>query len=130
MAKKKILIIEDEKQLVATIKMRLDAIGYEVDALYEGSKAIERIKTFLPDMVLLDIGLPGKDGRDILIELKKDEALKKIPVIIISGRDQQFERDYGLELGAIDYIIKPFSILLLTEKIQNLMKKQEKGELD
>lgn len=122
MENKKILIVEDDKGMADTIQARLSAEGFLAEAIYEGTNALERISAFCPDVVLLDIGLPGKDGRDILSAMKKDEKQRKIPVVIISGRDQQHDRLYGLELGAIDYIIKPFSLLELSNKIKRLLE--------
>jgi DNA-binding response OmpR family regulator len=108
------------------IENRLKAEGFIAESIYEGTGAMGKIKNFLPQLILLDIMLPGRDGRDILIDMKKDPELKDIPVIIISGKDEQLDEAYGLKLGAIDYIMKPFSLSLLSDKIKRLLKDNHK----
>ena len=120
---KLITVIEDEKGLVDAIKLFLEARGFTINCAYNGQSGLELVKKQRPDLIILDIMLPEMDGRDVLINLKKDSELKNIPVIILSARGEQFERDYGLKLGADEYIGKPYNAQILLRQINNILEK-------
>lgn len=121
--KKRILLIEDEEEIATIIKLQAELAGYklhvEVDGI-NGYKAIEREK---PDMVILDVMLPGQNGFDVCRKIKSSIELRSIPVIIVSGKTDELDIVLGLELGADDYITKPFSIKILLSKIKTLLRK-------
>jgi len=121
----KIAVIDDEKDLVSVIKEFLEYRGFIVSFAYGGIKGLEIIKKEKPDVIVLDIGMPDMDGRDVLIKLKKDPETKNIPVIILTGRDGQYDRDYGLELGAYEYITKPYDGDMLLRQIKNVLEKKK-----
>lgn len=104
--KKKILIIEDDKNLIKLLKESMPAKKYKIILALEGQEGIAKTKEELPDLVLLDILLPGISGFDYLKKIKGDETTKKIPVIILSNLGQDQEIQIGLKLGAVDYLVK------------------------
>ncbi len=121
--KKRILLIEDEEDIAALIKLHAEICGYklhvEVDGI-NGFRAIEREK---PDLVILDIMLPGQNGFDICRKMKNSSELKNIPVIILSAKVEEIDQILGLELGADDYIAKPFSPKILFSKIKAVLRR-------
>ena len=118
----KIAIIDDEKELVAILKNTLEERNFVVCYAYDGKSGLEIIKKEKPDLILLDIVMPELDGRDLLIELKKNDSTKNIPVIMFTVRDEPFEIDYGIELGADDYLPKPCDIPVLLKRISKALK--------
>ena len=121
--KKRILLIEDEEDIAALIKMQAELSGYklhvEVDGI-NGYRAVEREK---PDLVLLDIMLPGQNGYDVCRKIKSNPDLRNIPVIIISAKDEELDVLLGLELGADDYVAKPFSPKILMSRIKAVLRR-------
>jgi len=103
---KKILIIEDEKVLLDVLEKKLTSQGYEVVVAKDGEEGLNKMKESKPDLILLDIIMPKKDGFEVLTEMNKNEALSDIPVIIISNSGQPVEIDKALKLGVKDYLIK------------------------
>jgi len=104
--KPKILLIEDDHFLSKIYQNRLTSEGFEVTIALEGEDGLAKIKSLAPDLILLDLVLPKKDGFEILSEMKMDQRLKKIPVIILSNLGQESDIEKGKALGAIDYLIK------------------------
>lgn len=128
MQKTSLLLIEDEEDIAALIKLQADISGYklhvEVDGL-NGFRAIEREK---PDLVVLDLMLPGQSGLDVCRKMKNDQNLKHIPVIMISAKSEEIDVVLGLELGADDYVTKPFSPKVLFSRIKAVLRR--KSELE
>jgi two-component system alkaline phosphatase synthesis response regulator PhoP len=122
--KKKILVIDDEGDLLRVERLRLEASGYGVTTLNSGERALQVAKAEKPDLILLDIVMPGKNGCEVCRELKADEATRGIPVIIFTAHYPEEEYiKMGLEdVGADDCMIKPFSPQLLLAKIKALIK--------
>jgi len=120
---KKILIIEDDKFLRELIVKKLVKEGYEISEAVDGEEGIKKVKEEKPDLVLLDLILPGIDGFEVLSRTKEDPALSQIPVIILSNLGQKEEVERGLKLGAIDYLIKAhFTPGEIIEKIRAILK--------
>lgn len=121
--KKRILLIEDEEDIAALIKLQAELSGYklhvEVDGI-NGYRAIEREK---PDLVILDIMLPGENGLDVCRRMKSNADLKNIPVIILSAKGEELDVVLGLELGADDYVHKPFSPKVLFSRIKAILRR-------
>ena len=121
--KKRILLIEDEEDIAALIKLQAELSGYklhvEVDGI-NGYRAIEREK---PDLVILDIMLPGENGLDVCRRMKSAPELKNIPVIILSAKGDELDIVLGLELGADDYVQKPFSPKILFSRIKAILRR-------
>lgn len=126
--KKRIILIEDEEDIAALIKLQAELSGYllhvEVDGI-NGYRAIEREK---PDLVLLDIMLPGQNGFDVCRKIKSHPELKHIPVMIVTAKSEEIDVILGLELGADDYITKPFSPKVLFSKIKALLRRSKETE--
>jgi two-component system alkaline phosphatase synthesis response regulator PhoP len=126
--KKRILLIEDEEDIAALIKLQAELSGYkmhvEVDGL-NGYRAIEREK---PDLVILDIMLPGQNGFDICRKMKSNPELKNIPVIVLSAKGEEIDVILGLELGADDYVAKPFSPKVLFSRIKAVLRRGKEAE--
>ena len=121
--KKRILLIEDEEDIAALIKLQAELSGYklhvEVDGI-NGYRAIDREK---PDLVILDIMLPGENGLDVCRRMKSAPELKNIPVIILSAKGDELDIVLGLELGADDYVQKPFSPKILFSRIKAILRR-------
>ena len=118
----RLLIVEDEKQLCDTIAKSLYAAGYEVDTCYDGDEALDYILTEEYDLIVLDLNLPGRDGMDILRELRQDNDETK--VIILSARSQIADKVEGLDAGANDYMEKPFHLQELEARIRSLTRRK------
>lgn len=126
--KKRILLIEDEEDIAALIKLQAELSGYklhvEVDGI-NGYRAIEREK---PDLVILDVMLPGENGLDVCRRMKSAAELKNIPVIIVSAKGEELDIVLGLELGADDYVQKPFSPKVLFSRIKAILRRSKESE--
>jgi DNA-binding response OmpR family regulator len=120
---KTILIVEDDKFLRELIAQKLTKEGYDISEAVDGEEGIKKIKTEKPDLVLLDLILPGIDGFEVLSRMKADEKLAGIPVIILSNLGQREEIERGLKLGANDYMIKAhFTPREIIDKIKSVLK--------
>lgn len=128
MQKPKILLIEDEEDIAALIKLQAEMSGYrllvEVDGL-NGYRAIEKER---PDLVILDLMLPGQSGLDVCRKLKANAELKDIPVIMISAKSEELDVVLGLELGADDYVTKPFSPKILFSRVRAVLRRGKEPE--
>jgi two-component system alkaline phosphatase synthesis response regulator PhoP len=126
--KKRILLIEDEEDIAALIKLQAELSGYklhvEVDGI-NGYRAVEREK---PDLVVLDIMLPGQNGFDVCRKIKNNPELRNIPVIILSAKAEELDTVLGLELGADDYVPKPFSPKVLFSRIKAVLRRGKEPE--
>lgn len=120
---KKILVVEDDKFLRELIVQKLVREGYEVSEAVDGEEGVKRIKEVKPDLVLLDLILPGIDGFEVLSKTKEDSELVQIPIIILSNLGQKDEVERGLKLGAADYLIKAhFTPGEIVAKIKTIIK--------
>lgn len=120
---KKILVIEDDKFLRELISQKLAKEGYDVAEAIDGEKGIESVKSENPDLILLDLILPGIDGFEVLAKMKADPKLAEVPVIILSNLGQKDDIEKGLEMGANDYLIKAhFTPGEIIEKIESVLK--------
>src|SRR4030042_4283711 len=121
--KKKILVIEDDRSLQNALVEIIDQEGFESESALDGEEGLAKIKTFKPDLILLDIILPKKDGFEELAEVKKDELLKNIPVLILTNLEEVDNVQKALDLGATNYMVKSdFSLKDVVEKIRASMK--------
>lgn len=116
----RILIIEDEPRLAAVLAEYLQAAGYDSQQLHDGTTALDIIRTWQPDLVLLDLMLPGRDGLDICRELRR---FSTIPVIMVTARVEEIDRLLGLEIGADDYVCKPFSPREVVARVQAVLRR-------
>lgn len=123
MSKKRILVVDDETELVNTIKMRLETNDYEVLVAYDGYEALEKARKEKPDLIVLDLILPKMDGYKVCGLLKRDTRYARIPIIMLTARVREEDKKMGEEMGAEAYITKPFEPQILLEKIKELLGK-------
>ena len=126
MAKNKILVVDDEADLVETLKFRLEISGYDVSTALDGQEGLKKARTENPDLVILDLMLPKLDGYRVCRMLKFDEKYKDIPIILFSARVQESDIKMGEEQGADAYITKPFDPKALLAKIDELLIKYQR----
>ena len=123
---RKILIVEDESSIAELLKYNLTKNDFIVNCVSDGLNIVENIIEFNSELVLLDLMLPEKDGFEICKELSENEYTKDIPIIIISSKSREFDKILALELGADDYICKPFSIKEIIARINAVFRRMEK----
>jgi DNA-binding response OmpR family regulator len=116
----KILVVEDELTLQETLAYNLKHQGYEVETANDGQTAIDKAKQINPDLILLDIMLPGIDGFEVCRILRKDMS---VPILMLTARDDEIDRVVGLEVGADDYLTKPFSMRELIARVKALLRR-------
>ena len=119
---KKIMIIDDDKDIVELLTYNLEKEGFDCTGILDGNNTLELAKSIKPDVILLDLMLPGLSGLDILLLLKRNMQLSKIPVIIISALKQKDRITSSFRIGASEYIIKPFQIAELIKVINKTLK--------
>ena len=125
MSQPRILIVEDERGLVQTLTWYFDRDGYETLVAHDGIEGLRKAQTILPDLILLDIMLPGMDGLAICRELKAGERTRDIPVIMITAKSEETDQLIGYNMGADDYVTKPFSNKVLLQKVKVLLRRIE-----
>lgn len=123
MKKTKIVLIEDEEDIAALVKLQAEIAGYQVIVEVDGLNGLIAIEREKPDVVLLDVMLPGQSGLDICRKMKANPALKDIPVLMISAKSEELDVVLGLELGADDYVTKPFSPKILLSRIRAVLRR-------
>ncbi len=122
MVQKKILVVDDEPDVSKLLKARLESAGYAVFAAFDGVEALKAVKEFSPDLILLDVMLPKMDGYQVCRLLKFDEKSKNIPVIMLTARAGESDKDKSLEAGADAYLTKPFKSDELLSTISSVIK--------
>ncbi|KAA3610606.1 MAG: DNA-binding response regulator [Calditrichaeota bacterium] len=125
---KKILIIDDEPDIIDLLSFNLENEGYRVSSAANGTDALALAESEKPDLILLDIMLPGKDGREIIREIRKNPLTENIAVIFLTAKDSEFDEVLGLELGADDYIVKPIRMRALIARIKAILRKSPNQE--
>ena len=120
---KKILITDDQRELVEAMKARFEKEGYEIDAAYDGEECLLKIKANLPDLIILDVTMPKLDGFSVVRGIKSDEETKHIPIFILTGKDQM-EDLFRME-GVKEFIVKPFDYENLLGKVKKLFEASE-----
>lgn len=128
MKKIKIVLIEDEEDIASLIKLQAEIAGYQVIVEVDGLNGYLAIEKEKPDVVLLDVMLPGQSGLDICRKIKANPALKDIPVLMISAKSEELDVVLGLELGADDYVTKPFSPKILLSRIRAVLRRGHETE--
>ena len=120
-----ILVVDDEKPIVEILKMNLIKSGYRVIEAYDGIEAVNKALSEEPDLILLDVMLPGQDGFSVC---KKIRATSSVPIIMLTARDEEVDKILGLELGADDYITKPFSLRELMARVKANLRRTQLAE--
>ncbi len=119
---KKILVIEDEERMARFIRLNLEQDGFQVEEALNGKDGLDKIRTFMPDLILLDIMLPDIDGFELL---KMIREINTVPVIMLTAKGEEEDKVRGLELGADDYITKPFSPRELVSRVKAVLRRTE-----
>ncbi len=123
MTKVKILVVEDDADILQLVKYNLEAAGFEVVTAKDGYTALTQARQHLPDLIILDLMIPDLDGLEVCKELKRSSETKRIPVIMLTARGEEIDRIVGLELGAEDYVVKPFSPRELILRIRAVLRR-------
>ncbi len=127
MPQPRILIIEDERGLVQSLTWYFNREGYETIVAADGQEGLRKAQTHIPDVVLLDLMLPGLNGLEVCRELRSGEKTREIPIIIITARAEETDQVVGFSMGADDYVTKPFSNKVLLQRIKALLRRVEGG---
>jgi two-component system phosphate regulon response regulator PhoB len=130
MARKTIFIVEDEADIVELLRHHLMCEGFLVAAAADGGEALRAIAARLPDLVLLDLMLPGMDGLEVCRALKKDPKTASIPIIMLTAKSEESDIVTGLELGADDYITKPFPMKVLIARVRAVLRRRREALAD
>jgi phosphate regulon transcriptional regulator PhoB len=119
----KILVVDDEKDLVDLIVYNLEREGFETLRAYDGEEALKAVKAEKPDLVILDLMLPGIQGMDVCSIIRKDRNTAAIPVIMVTAKGDEIDKILGLEIGADDYVTKPFSVRELLARVRAVLRR-------
>ena len=130
MAKENILIVDDEEDILELIRYYLDRNNYRIETATFGDEAIAKAKIRLPDLIILDLMLPGTDGYEVCKKLKSDEKTQNIPIIMLTAKNEEEDIISGLELGADDYVTKPFSPKVLVAKVRRILQRIKASNLE
>jgi two-component system KDP operon response regulator KdpE len=125
MREARVLVVDDEPQIIRFLKPALEAAGYEMIEAETGAEAVHKAVTAAPDIMILDLGLPDMDGKDVISRVR---AFSQLPVVILSARDRESEKIAALDLGADDYVEKPFRIGELMARIRTALRRSGKTE--
>lgn len=120
--KQKILIVDDDMHIAELVSLYVEKEGYETKEVYDGREAIQAVSAFQPDLVLLDLMLPGMDGYQVCAEIRKTSL---VPIIMLTAKGETFDKVLGLELGADDYIVKPFDPKELVARVKAVLRRYE-----
>ena len=130
MAKKNVFVVEDEEDILDLIRHHLAKEGYAVSTAANGMDAVKAILRKPPDLVLLDLMLPGLDGLEVCRMLKKEAKTAEVPILMVTAKDEESDVVAGLELGADDYIVKPFRMKELIARVRAALRRQRPALLD
>ena len=123
----RILVIEDEREITDPLTYGLEREGYETIVAHDGQEGLRKAQTLLPDLVILDLMLPGLPGLEVCRELRAGERTREIPIIILSAKAEETDQVVGFSLGADDYVTKPFSIKVLLQRIKAMQRRFDAG---
>lgn len=117
----RVLVVDDEPNIVLSLEFLMQQAGFDVITAGDGEQALARVAEQAPDLILLDISLPGISGFDVLEQLRADPIHARLPIIMLTAHGREVEREKGMALGADDYVTKPFSTQALVDKVQALL---------
>ncbi len=124
----KILVVEDEPDILEMVRYNLDQAGLDVATAEDAERALLWIQEVLPDLIILDLMLPGIDGLDMCRQLKRDVRTRQVPILMLTARKEEVDRIVGLELGADDYVVKPFSPRELVLRVRAILRRSQGSE--
>ncbi len=123
MAREKILVVEDERSLSEVLSYNLEKDGYEVLLAHDGKEALRKAQMALPDLIILDLMLPGLSGLDVCKEIKSGQHTSAIPILMLTAKSEETDQIVGFAVGAEDYVTKPFSVKVLLQRVRVLLKR-------
>jgi two-component system phosphate regulon response regulator PhoB len=123
----RILVIEDEREITDPLSYNLRREGYDVVVAHDGTEGLRKAQTLPPDLVILDLMLPGLGGLDVCRELRAGERTREVPIIILTAKAEETDQVVGFSLGADDYVTKPFSVKVLLQRIKAVQRRVEAG---
>jgi two-component system phosphate regulon response regulator PhoB len=126
--RKKILVVDDERDLVELIGMNLQRNGYEVLSAHDGATGLEMARKQRPDMLILDVMMPGLSGRDVTMALKADPDTAGMPILMLTAKTEETDVIVGLSMGADDYVTKPFSMKVLMARVAAVLRRKQAME--
>lgn len=121
----KILIVEDENDIAELIRYNVERAGYQAQVVRDGHQALQLLRREVPDLLVLDLMLPGMDGLELCRRLRAEPATRALPIIVVTAKGEETDRVVGLELGADDYIVKPFSPRELVARLRAVLRRRE-----
>jgi DNA-binding response OmpR family regulator len=121
----RVLVVEDEPEIAELIRLNVEREGFKADVVHAGEPAVDFVQQQQPDLVLLDLMLPDIDGLEVCRRLKWEEATRNVPIIMVTARGEESDVVTGLEMGADDYVTKPFSPKVLAARIRNVLRRME-----
>jgi DNA-binding response OmpR family regulator len=126
----RVLVIDDEAPIRLLCRVNLEAEGMEVVEAADGPSGLDQARSTTPDVIFLDVMMPGLDGWQVATQLLEEEATEHIPIIFLTARAEIPDRAHGLDIGGVDYVTKPFNPLELAPLVQNVLERVERGERD
>jgi len=130
MANESILVVDDEEDVLELVRYNLDRSGYHVETATSGEEALAKARRKLPDLVILDLMLPGMDGLDVCKKLKNDAKTEGLPIIVLTAKSEESDIVTGLELGADDYVTKPFSPKVLIARVRRILRRAVSRDME
>jgi two-component system phosphate regulon response regulator PhoB len=130
MSKEKILVVDDEEDVLELVRFNLEKDGYKTEGAVSGEEAIVSAKSNMPNLIILDLMLPGIDGLEVCKKLKNDSKTQNIPIIMLTAKGEESDIVIGLELGAEDYITKPFSPKILIARVRRILQRHTVRDLE
>ena len=126
--RKKILVVDDERDLVELISLNLTRNGYEVVPAYDGTTGLDSARKHKPDLIIMDVMMPGLSGRDVTMALKQDADTAHIPILMLTAKTEETDIIVGLSMGADDYVTKPFSMKVLMARVAAVLRRKAAAE--
>ena len=126
--KQKILIVDDDANIAELISLYLTKECFDTKIVYNGEDALSAFETYQPSLILLDLMLPGMDGLEAIRKIRANDAWKKLPVLVLTAKDKEYDKVAGLDGGADDYMTKPFSVLELLARVRSLLRRTKEEE--
>lgn len=130
MSGEKVLVVDDEEDILELLRFNLSREGYRVSCAVSGEDALKMVRSEIPDLIVLDLMLPGIDGLEVARELKTRADTRAIPILMLTAKGEESDVVIGLELGADDYVTKPFSIKILVARVKALLRRKQEKEPD
>ena len=128
MAKTKVLVVEDDRSLAEVLQYNLEQNGYEVYCAHDGQDGLNQARLQLPEIIVLDVMIPVLDGLEVCKTLRANPSTNDIPIVMLTAKSEETDQLVGFSVGADDYVVKPFSVKILLQRIKTILRRQERGK--